>query len=1202
MSITWDTQAGSLGTLEERTITEIQLIANSTVGAITYSIIAGSFPRGLRLIPDITYDNNTTTGFIKGSPVEVTKSTISRFVIRASDGVSVSDRTFQITVDGADTPTWITSEGYLQAGISNTHYVLDNSYVNIQLSATDSDITAGGTLSYRLLPNAGEFPPGLTLDSDGLISGFTDPIFALEYNGPTAGGYDTMPWDVIPLDYKQLSSAGYDTYFYDNVTFDYADLQSTAPRLSRDYTFSVEVSDGEFSVSRLFRIYVVTDEFLASQNIGVIRKPLWITKPYLGRYRANNYVTVLLDVYDPPSLQGTITYFLLANNPDGSISELPPGMSYDSMTGDIAGRIPYQARITKSYTFTMLAASLDSSISDAVIVSSTMNTAANQLIFADTSVMSYQLQLPNNPSNGDRLCIIDINNTFAINPVTLESNSVITIENTDSLVLDVTGTIASFLYDDTTSNWVLQYTPIGYIGEITTTETDVQTTNYTASVGDLVKVDSSLSSFTINLPDSPSDNSKIDIIDVSGSLGFHSVNLSAGSGDTIDLDSSVVLDVPGTFITVVYDATINNWNLVYNPVGFIHNPSTLGLTPTALIASNTTAANGQFVRLDCRSNPIDITLPLTPVNGFAVGICDCFSKSITNQITVIPNTNDTIINDDTLVLDIEGVSIVLVYDAPTKNWVLQYIPGNIGTFGLSVTPITPSTIINDINSNVVISSTLVGEWNATTTYNVNDAVKYSGFVYACIVRNTNKSPLNTTYWVSGVATEPRTFTMDIVGEIESAINWITKPSLGTISPNKPSTIKLEAVNLLNSGLSYKLISGKLPAGLTLLQSGFIEGKVRQFQDIQNNLPGLTRFFDYNSNGTTDSTASRSYNITFDGNTTTFDKKHTFTVVAKDSVNFVELPQTFDLTVKTDSELTFANLYVKAFLSKEQRLNWHQFITDDAIFNATELYRYGDPYFGVQTELKSLVFAGIETTSAESYVQAMSRNHTKKQMLFGEVKTAVALDESTHQPIYEVVYVDLVDQFEKNGTSISKIVNLPDNTSSKVLISYDKITIDSDIPFVSDSDKQRVFPNSIKNMRKQIESTGTRDRTYLPLWMRSIQPTTNHEPGHVKALVLCYAKPGNGEIIAARIKAKTTTASRGNWSPNAYYQTGDTVKYFSMYYTSITNNSNTKPTDTQVWSRNFDFKLLNFTADRYIIDTLDGVVSDKYLVFPNHREP
>lgn len=1202
MAITWVTPSGDLGTFQERIITEIQITAMSSNGIIDFSIIAGSLPRGLRLINTTTFADNTTTCFLKGSPVEVSKLTTSRFVVRASDGVDISDRTFEITIDGADAPTWITPEGYLDVGVVNTHYVLDNSYVSIQLKATDSDITAGDILTYRLVPNAGEFPPGLTLDSDGLISGFTDPIFAMQLTGPTTGGYDTAPWDIIPLDFVKLSSSGYDTYFYDNVTFDYSEIDNTPTRLSREYTFSVEVSDGFHSVTRLFRIYVVTDEYLATLNIGVTRKPVWITKPYLGKYKANNYVTIPLDVYDPPSLQGTITYFLLNTNPDGTNSQLPPGMDYDSMTGDIAGKIPYQARITNRYEFTMLAVNFPVTVSDSVIVSSSMIASPNQIIVADTTASRFQVQLPANPEDGDRLSIVDSKNTFATNPVTLVSKTAATIEGTDSLVIDITGSQITVKYNDTSKNWILQYIPFGYVGGISSTPTATISNNYNAITNDLVMVDSSTSSFNINLPSNQANGTKISILDTTGSLGLNPVTVIPSTGDTLYNENELKLDIAGTYIAAIYDNSTKNWDIEYNPVGYVSDPLNIGLLPSPIYSYNVTASDHELIRLDTRANSIIATLPLNPSDGFMVGVFDVFSNCHNKPITIIPNTHDTIVDDSALVLDVNGSVVVLVYNSVDNNWVLQYIPSNTGSFGLTSAVLAPSVLVNDINSNVAITSSLVGDWNPTTTYNINDAVRYSGFVYICLVRNTNKYPLDTMYWMSGVTSQPRTFTIDIIGEIQSAIEWITKPNLGYIKPNRPSTIKVEAKNLLQNGnVSYTLSEGKLPSGLSLLPSGFIEGKVRQFQDVKNNLPGLTRFFDHDSS-LVDSTTSRSYNTTFDGNSTTFDKKHKFTIVAKDSINFVELPQSFELTVLTENELTFANLYAKAFMSKEQRLDWQRFITDDSIFTSTDLYRYGDVNFGIQPELKTLVFSGIETAKAEAYVQAMSKNHTTKQLLFGSVKTAVALDETTQQPIYEVVYVEMIDQFEKNGISISKIMELPDNISSKVLISYDKITIDSDIPLVSDSDKQRVFPNSIKNMRKQIQTTGTRDRTYLPLWMRSIQPNTNHEPGFTNALVLCYTKPGHSDAIVNRIKAKTNTATRGNWSPNAYYQTGDTVKYLSFYYTCVLNNSNTKPTDEQAWSRNFDFKLLDFTLDRYIIDTIDGVVEDKYLVFPTNREP
>jgi hypothetical protein len=829
--ITWITPAGSLGLLTERVIVDIPLEASSDTGTITYSLIAGSLPRGLRLTNEYTYDSSQTNGFIKGSPTEVKVYTESKFVIRASDGVDIEDRTFTIAVDGSDVPAWITQEGFLNVGPAEAFFVLDNAQVNFQLEARDSDLSAGGKLEFYLLPNGGLLPPGLSLSIDGVISGFTDPIFALEYLRDPFGGYDTTPLDVTPLDFVEVRSNGFDTFFYDNQTYDYNEPSRTPRRLSRIYTFIVAVTDGVYTETRLFKIYVVTEEFLQADNSIVqvdtnlftsdassARLPIWITESNLGRFRANNYVTIFLDVYDPPTLTGTITYFLLPTNPDGSASEIPPGMTLDNITGEIAGSVPYQSRVSRTYTFTMRA---------------------------------------------------------------------------------------------------------------------------------------------VNFPSS----------------------------------------------------------LAYTLYSFR------------------------------------------------------------------------------------------------------------------------------------------GSWNTTINYFKNDAVIFDGLIYICTVDHRNRLPTDTEFWTVGTSSASKTFTVEIIGEIESAITWITDSDLGTIKPNQASQKYLEAESLLYGGrVSYEFVSGKLPPGLEFLPTGLVQGKVKQFADDAG--PGLTRFFERTDSLAPEedsSTPSRNFTDNFDGNSTSFDKKFTFTVKARDSINFASVNQTFFLTVVADNTKTFANLYIKAFQTKTKRLDWYDFITDATIFRSSDLYRYGDPNFGIQTGLKILVFAGIESTDAVKYVQAMSRNHYRKRIYFGDVKVAQAKDPLTQEVIYEVIYVDVMDEYEKKSKSISQTVELSNNINSKVLISYDSIRVDSDIPFVSDSDHQRVFPNSLKNMRKRITTVGDRDREFLPLWMRSIQPNNFVESGYVSALPLCYCNPNSSPAVLARIKASA-----------------------------------------------FDFKTIDFHADRYVIDILDNTIEDKYLAFPQRN--
>jgi hypothetical protein len=813
MAITWITPQGDLGILTERVIVNIPLEANSTIGEVSYSLLSGNLPRGLRL------RNNR----IIGSPVEVRKFTESKFVIRAQDQDGLKDRTFVLYVDGSDEPIWLTREGFLNVGPEKAFFILDNSLVDFQLEATDTDISAGDRLEYYLVPNGGELPPGLTLSREGKISGFTDPIFSVIYDSTTSGAFDTASFDTGPLDPIKRDSNGYDTFFYDTVTFDFNDPTKAPRRLSRVYTFAVAVTDGVNTVARIFKIYVVTEEFLKADNNIVqidtnlftadassFRVPIWITPSNLGRYRANNYVTIFLDVYDPPSLSGITLYFLKSKNPDNTDSELPQRMFLDQFTGDIAGKVPYQRRTTKNYQFTLLA---------------------------------------------------------------------------------------------------------------------------------------------VNFPE-------------------------------------------------------NLANKRYN---------------------------------------------------------------------------------------------------------------------------------------------FRGEWRAGANYEENDAVIYvNQTIFVSRKINRNKIPTDQEFWEPANASSEKTFNLSVVGEIDSAIEWITDTFVGEVKPNQPSLLSIEARNLLTQNtIIYELESGNLPPGLSLLPSGLIIGKTKQFGDI--NGPGLTRFFD-----TIDEEII--FNIDFDGGDTTFDKVYKFSIRARDTTGSFTIFKDFEIRVIFDNVKTFSNVFLIALQEKFKRLEWFDFITDISIFRPEDIYRYGDKEYGIQTDLKILLYAGIESKDAVTFVQALSRNHYKKRLLFGSPRIAKAKNPITQEIIYEVIYVDVIDDLENQNGSISQTVDLPDYINSKVLVSYDAIKVDSDIPFVSDRDHQRIFPNSIRNMRRRIKSIGDQDREFLPLWMRSIQDQSQYELGYTKSLILCYTKPGRGESIVSRILAS-----------------------------------------------GFDFKSIDFESDRYLIDSIDGEIQDKYLAFPQRGE-
>lgn len=330
----WTTPAGTLGTVQEKTTLTISLAATN---ADRYAIISGRLPGGLRLT------NNT----IVGTPFEVPDTRIYEFVVRASNSEGAIDRTFTITVEGEDPPFWLTPQGTLPVGPQGEYFILNRSPLDYQLSAGDNDLSAGDTVEYYLDDLFGQLPPGLVLSKDGRISGVIEAELTLDYKNASTN-YDRQQYDIFPYDYGG------------------GDDGSGAPRyISRFYEFFVYATDGVTRARRTFRIFVVNEQQFRADTLSIsadtetfvssatyLRAPIWTTTGNLGIKRANNFVTIPLEVYDPNQYSGTLLYSLI-DNEDSTASILPPGMQLDTTNGVLFGKVPYQPAVTQSYTFTV---------------------------------------------------------------------------------------------------------------------------------------------------------------------------------------------------------------------------------------------------------------------------------------------------------------------------------------------------------------------------------------------------------------------------------------------------------------------------------------------------------------------------------------------------------------------------------------------------------------------------------------------------------------------------------------------------------------------------------------------------------------------------------------------------------------------------------------------------------------------------------
>jgi hypothetical protein len=997
---------------------------------VNFSVISGRLPGGLRL----TFESLLDEWVIKGSPFEVARTTTFTFVLRAQRGADISDRTYSITVEGADAPRWITPgkdpelvirdynefETFLPGNVirfNNKEYivtkpalgitppnieyyrtffeptgqlavgpytvrttdiaqisrinnrctiitqrphnflygnrvsiicsdptfnrenaellqpfilpneteeqynerlryeivyqragankslsaasgsvtltnepltfVLDNSLVDFQLQAVDNDLSAGQELEFFIADGDGQLPPGLTLDKFGRIYGIVDPILALDLTA-REGFYDSNLFDNYPYDFgsrPNISNEGFVGVL-------------TPRKLNRNYEFVVSVSDGETIARRRFRIFVVGDDFLRTDNSVIqignsaftgdatyLRAPIWLSAANLGLKRANNYVTILLETFDPNPAIGPVEYELRSTNPDLTPSQLPDGLFLDPNTGEIFGFVPYQPAITKEFTFTLDAVKYDKEdLTEAQVI----------VVVADDAVVGQNF----------------------------------------------------------------------------------------------------LKVFPLNQED---------------------VNLLIG--DTIRIGPSIY--------------TIDSY-------------------------TSETILGGQLAQLKLKENLL------------------------------------------TNVLD-----------------------------GLEI--------------------------------------KKSYFIPVSVEFSTQRSS--------------KTFTIAVLGEVDSVIRFITDSNLGDIRPSYTSILQVEAVTSVpNSILKYTIVDGQLPAGLTLSETGNILGKVNQFRD--SSVSGFTLF---DSNTTT-----------FDGNTSTLDRVYRFVVNAQDQYRFSAVNKEFFLRVGTDDLTLYSNIYTKPFPKKEKRDLFFNFINNTTIFSPEKIYRLGDPEYGIQTDLKMLIYAGIESKEIENYVGAIAQNTKRKRFRLGDVKKAVAKFQGTNTVLYEVIYLDVFDDYENaQGTAASRI-KLPNRSNSPVRINqakrdpvsgklgtysngatsyesleienrmnqqaYDRfspvntpITIDSKSLHISGNDIEYVYPTSVKNIRKNISEVGITENDFLPLWMVTPQDNRTAATGFVKAIPLCYCKPGEGTFILENIQ-----------------------------------------------NSQFDFKQIDFEIDRFIIDSDINSVQETYLKFANHK--
>lgn len=473
---------------------------------------------------------------------------------------------------------------------------------------------------------------------------------------------------------------------------------------------------------------------------------------------------------------------------------------------------------------------------------------------------------------------------------------------------------------------------------------------------------------------------------------------------------------------------------------------------------------------------------------------------------------------------------------------------------------------------------------------------------------------------------PYNYSLTVTGPIDSEIVWLTPsnpvelarvPSnLGSIVNGSVSTLFVRAQNLGGQELQYELagvvdpelsaepgyvlpdpVFNSLPQGLTLLSSGDIAGRV-SFNTFA--LDGGTTTFDVTKQNGADPT--------------TFDLTFVFTVRAFSVNGVVNVTKTFSITVIREFNEPYENLYIQCMPPQNDRNLIDSLLQNSDIFPQDLLYRSDDPNFGVAQKVVYNHAYGLTATTIQEYYDSLDENHYWKNLVLGEIKTAVARDQ-TGQVIYEVVYSQIVDNLVNNaGESVSKVVKLPFS------VDYGNNLVDI----------TSVTPNSLINMRDQVIDTVGQVSNILPAWMISTQ-ASGRVLGFVPAWVIAYAKPGRGEQIAYNIRTQFDQPLNlidfevdryeldrlltKNWDPEdqQWIPTPPEVTTFDLLGTAVAwTNNLSQPVqwvdneDLNVtWvaggagsSTTFDQNSMQFTAPVDMYSTTQEY--DKYLVFPKRN--
>jgi hypothetical protein len=383
------------------------------------------------------------------------------------------------------------------------------------------------------------------------------------------------------------------------------------------------------------------------------------------------------------------------------------------------------------------------------------------------------------------------------------------------------------------------------------------------------------------------------------------------------------------------------------------------------------------------------------------------------------------------------------------------------------------------------------------------------------------------------------------------------------------------------------------------------------------------------------TAFDSRAFTFDGGTTTIDANYSFTVRAQDRFGFSSVERTFTIKTTIGGAEEYTNLYVQPLLKESQRTYFKDFISDSNIFDPDKIYRPTDKDFGLQKNLRMLLYAGVEKKQVAHYVSASSSNHKRRRFNFGEIKTAVANFEGTTTPAYEVVYASIVDTKDSTtGKTASKVSIIPQNkvkvnqTQLEVTDDVTKLNVGGSTYTIFVREGSAVTVGAVGSDLEILARTGRllinvpngqlfvdmvsgpdllvgtlQESPADPFRFRPKNAVIKVDSNLIKASASDDYTRYISNISNMRDKVKAVGSTEGALLP-LWMRTAQSGSLAALGYTPAVPLCFCKPGQAEsvrlaIKNSTFDIRQINFEIDRYIVEGTTGNNEDQYVLFPDY---